>query len=180
MISSEYKCVFIHISRTGGTSIEQAFDYHGNNTERMMTAHEVKESFTEWGSHFKFSFIRNPWDRALSTYLHEFQNLSKTTLSFEDWIEEKSSRTCRAYWNQSEWITDMDFIGRHETIDQDFSRICKIIGADLKLEHYINNRTNHSHSSEYYNGNTRDMVAKWFAKDIEEFSYKFEGKKIFI
>ena len=180
MISFDYKFVFIHINRTGGTSIEKAFGYAGNNKERMRTAQEAKQSLPEWDDYFKFSFVRNPWDRAISTYLHELQNLSLTSIAFEDWVEEKSSRSCRAYWDQSDWLLDMDFIGRYETIENDFQKICSQIGVELKLTHYPNNKTRRSHYSEYYNQRTRDMVASWFAKDIEAFSYSFENRKVFI
>jgi hypothetical protein len=93
-ISRALKCIFVHIPRTGGTSIEVALDLFGDwrleNRQSMfglISSPEligqiksspflqhlgVKELRAlrpgEFASFFRFAFVRNPWDRLVSVY----------------------------------------------------------------------------------------------------------------
>jgi hypothetical protein len=73
MIIKNKKLLFIHIPRTGGTSIEQSFGRprckEGINS---LTQHNTLKQYSEKediNSYFTFSFVRNPWDRLISWYL---------------------------------------------------------------------------------------------------------------
>lgn len=93
MISKKHKCIFVHIPKTAGQSIESFFldllglswderaqllmRYNENpklGPEKLahLTAHEyiyynhiTKEKFSQY---YKFSFVRNPWARLVSEY----------------------------------------------------------------------------------------------------------------
>jgi len=84
MISRDKKFIFIHINKTGGTSIKKAFNKYGYEHEniirssrtlkgRIRTAHWT---YDEYKTHceksfdffFKFTVVRNPWDRVVSWY----------------------------------------------------------------------------------------------------------------
>lgn len=85
LISHKYKFIFIHIQKTGGSSIEQALREYGkgavfktptksskdiNFKGRHLFAREVKSFVGDdlWRSYFKFCVVRNPWSRLLSWY----------------------------------------------------------------------------------------------------------------
>ena len=78
---------------------------------------------------------------------------------------------------QLEWLVsqngeiELDFIGRFENIRSDFERLTNILGVNAELPHL--NATTTEHYRYYYNDETREIVRKWFAKDIEFFGYEF-------
>lgn len=71
MISHEYKCIFIHIQATSGTYIEKWIQgedqwYVKHNWKHVTTKFAKERLYPEyWDDYFKFSFVRNPYERIL-------------------------------------------------------------------------------------------------------------------
>ena len=65
-----------------------------------------------------------------------------------------------------------DFFIRTENIGEDLNAACSLIGIPFKSIHHRNKST-HKHYSEYYDDETRQIVAEKFAQDIEYFGYEF-------
>ena len=142
-------------------------------------------------NYFKFCFVRNPWDKMVSWYFYmrkvRYKDCPKT---FKDWVCGTTNNlpfspnsSTRYGHIESEFhilphITDrngkvfLDFIGRFENIENDMSRICKEIGLkNATLPHH--NKSKHKKYWEHYDDETREAVAKKFAKDIKYFDYEF-------
>jgi hypothetical protein len=81
VLCHEKKCIFIHIPKTAGTSIEQyicekgkiQLFYRGvssdNRSMHHYTALELIEKIPNYfNKYYKFSIVRNPYDRLLSEY----------------------------------------------------------------------------------------------------------------
>lgn len=73
LISRERKIVFIHIQKTGGSSIAQVLRRHvpdmrwcGGTHGHALHARAVLGG--EYDSFYRFAFVRNPWDRLVSWY----------------------------------------------------------------------------------------------------------------
>ena len=94
MIDLKNNFVFIHIGNSAGTSVEKSFShgetYHSPFGLEPVGAHytywqkekwclenleKLKNEKVDFESMFKFTIVRNPWDRMVSKYMHESQNL---------------------------------------------------------------------------------------------------------
>ena len=198
MLSHKHRFIFIHIPKTGGTSIERVFCANANK-KNVKNKHAKFCEFKNDKNYFSFSFVRNPWDLTVSMYkymwtssfswpvrwrkLHE--EFSK--LSFSDWVNhdyfqgptirsvdiacQKGSGSLQYDWIKSKG-KNIDFIGRFESLQEDFDVICDKIGIPhQKLPHV--NKSKHKHYTEYYDDETREIVAQKHARDIEYFGYRF-------
>lgn len=140
--------------------------------------------------YYKFAFVRNPWDWQVSMYhfiLHEpthvKHGLVKSFGTFErylEWVVAIPNPYAKGATKlQKEVLTDsaghllVDFVGRYETLAQDFAQICQQLDIIAQLPH-VNKSTHHDYRA-YYNAHTRQLVAEHFAADITLFGYTFEG-----
>jgi hypothetical protein len=196
---------FIHIPKTGGTSIRVAYSdledsvfWTGHESAllkytRLQQALGKDEADRVWNNSFKFTFVRNPWARAVSHYKYMQKNgaLSRV-VTFEDWanmmfeplhLKHRGRRSAfiredkRPSTEQVAWFMDLnyepmvDFVGKLENIEEDWSYVCDKIGLNIKLPHL--NATPHKHYREYYTPKTRDMLADLAEVTIDLFGYKF-------
>jgi len=201
MINHEQKFIFIHIPKTAGHTIElslarlfsmkrEEYNYWNNeiNTwDQHLTLSEIKDTkVTDWQfrEYFKFCIIRNPWDRVISEiawhskYGPEFISGKMTLKKFLSKKITHDLSTQRHIIPQYDFLYDKngnllcDFIGRFENLQQDFDFVCDKIGIP-KQELPKSNKSEHKHYTEYYDNETREIVAEKYAKDIEHFGYKF-------
>ena len=67
----------------------------------------------------------------------------------------------------------IDFIGRFEDRAKDLNFISKKIGINLNSRTKARSCPNKKYYTEYYDDETKQIVAEKYAKDIEYFGYKF-------
>ena len=185
MISHKHKFIFIEVPKTGTTTICSILsdNFDAVQPYKHLDIVQYKEKFPkETSSYFKFSFVRNPWSRVVSLYYRN-EGIQKknemTFVEFVDWIQ-LATDTC-TYPTPKKNMIDffkidnelkIDFIGKFENLQQDFNIVCDKIGiSHQKLPH--KNKSKHKHYTEYYDDETREIVAEKCAKDIEYFGYKF-------
>jgi len=198
MISHHREFIFLHISKCGGTSIESAFKawrnqysrdyfYLGKNRQHFLL-NEILREYPECSGYFKFAFIRNPFSRIVSEYNYILKEASKALkhpiahlkgISFRDFIldlEKHLNDNAYAYHNLSlcdyllnkEGELVVDFVGRLENFQEDFNKVC----PNILLPHEFSSGKN-KHYTEYYDDETKQIVAEKYAKDIEYFGYEF-------
>jgi|SaaInlV_165m_DNA_1040744.scaffolds.fasta_scaffold41810_2 chondroitin 4-sulfotransferase 11 len=190
MISHTHKCIYVHIPKTGGTSLRVAF----RKPERQAgMAHKQTYQQDIISKYYVWTVVRNPWDRLVSEYHFRrrrglFRQLDYRHCSFVDFCELLFSGELQKIYPKSQVIhlwpqlqvinynvndmTNVDFIGRFENLQDDFNVVCDKIGfPHRKLPHI--HKTKHKHYTEYYDDETKQIVAEKYAKDIEYFGYEF-------
>ena len=141
-------------------------------------------------NYFSFRVVRNPWDRALSMYLHAKKNNFQKAYGIRGNVT--FDLFCEIF---EEHIDDPHFIGTHkqvdwtvgkyppqkilrfENINEEFSEMViehNLVMVNSALPH--KNKTDHTHYSDYYSSHTKKIIEKIYEKDIDAFKYTFEGK----
>jgi chondroitin 4-sulfotransferase 11 len=203
IISHKHKFIFVAIPKTGTSSIESLLgDF---STTKSHNKHDYLHQINNFNTdeYFSFCFVRNPWQRQLSTYFYyikmikfwdehpdsksewiEIYNCYIKTLegcdTFRDWVEKLYSNKWLEYhtWDpiQLIWANEVEYVGSFESLQEDFDTICDKIGIPrqkLPHENKSKHKHKHKHYTEYYDDETRQIVAEKYAKDIEYFGYKF-------
>tara|TARA_Y100001933_G_C19002317_1_gene565108 strand:+ start:1014 stop:1625 length:612 start_codon:yes stop_codon:yes gene_type:complete len=193
--SNEFRYVFFRVSKTGTRSILHNLHKHTVITDGFPMIdnpnyrHKLgysKKYQSIWDTYFKFSIVRNPWDRLVSTYYNKVLGMNKKyKIKFYKKFRHRSFKYFITYLSninlskeehikyQYKFIpNNVNFIGKFENLQNDFNTICDNIGIPhCELPHW--NRTQHEHYTEYYDDETRKIVAEKYAKDIEYFNYEF-------
>ena len=196
MINHKHKCIFIHAPKTAGTSISVSLMndsiIENETDEKHWNAELCKNAYSEyWDKYFKFSVVRNSWDRAVSMHLYftQYEKIDTVkNMSFSQWVDfsfvKKKFHPMGGVGSQYDFLKvggsiDLDYILRYENLDSDFKKLCEFLKIDsLALPQYNGRFKNYSkknrrHYTEYYDDETRQIVAEKYAKDIEYFGYKF-------
>jgi len=199
MICHNHKFIFIHIPKTGGTSIQHALGNENTSTVRHGHHGRLYEYLAKYGpeiidDYFKFTVIRNPWDVEVSAYFFNRQykgSIRQWRRNPYWWCLNKFCRThtFSEYILSNLWFTDakyqrffeidgqqrMDYFIQFDQLQEDFDTVCEKLGIDT-TELPRCNTSRHKHFTQYYNRRTRDFVAKRYAKLIKQFGFSCELK----
>ena len=187
MISNKHKFIFIHIPKTGGTTIETFFG--GCKKKHQPLCKMYRNLFFPLEEYFQFTFVRNPFDRILSLFFYLVKDEKRVDADFSSFVKNQvcwkmnesknvisRSGKRRHYCPQIMWFEnykkDNFYIGRFENFQEDFNIVCDKIGIPQQILPH-ENKTKHKHYTEYYDDETRQIVAEKYAKDIEYFNYEF-------
>jgi hypothetical protein len=199
LLSRQKKFLFVHIQKTGGSSLREALTAVIPDLVPFLGTHDhaawARQHLDDFDSYFKAAFVRNPWERLVSwycmiheqgTYTNRFWEYVRTRAnSFDDFllhctdtIDDHDGRKSILY-NQLDYLCDeqgrllVDFIGRFEHLAAD----CRALFDRLRLEQPVLphvNRSSHRHYNSFYTERTRRLVAERYARDIAAFGYTFE------
>lgn len=198
----KYKCIFIHVPKVAGSSIERVI----YQTDKWLVGHVKASDYTKFDkdkfdSYFSFGFVRNPYDRFVSAY-HYLKNdspdpcdikwgrLHINNLTFEEFIlslqdeEFKEEILSKNHFSfQYKYLCDknmnilVNFIGKFEKLDNDFKKILNILRRKDSLVHI--NKSKHLNYRDYYNSQTYKIIREIYRDDFEIFDYDLEDKKYF-
>lgn len=229
MICKPFNCLFVHIPKTAGRSVEMFFmnklgldrDNHVDRAKLLVIGNDDPSMGTEKLSHlsateyvecgyitekefsrfYTFSFVRNPWARLVSEYRYRNYLSHK---SFKDFVFNKLPSPgwddqYRHIMPQTEMLYDksgqllVDFVGKFESLQQDFDRVCEHLGFEVSNLSHINSSDKKSRELrrkiknflhrngesklpsyvDFYDTETREFVTDLYRADIENFRYSF-------
>jgi Sulfotransferase family len=203
MISFQKRFVFVHIPKTAGNSIQTILrDYSEDEIVALRAEQDGIERFglrnpsykikkhstlaeyraalgeAQFRDLYKFTCVRNPWDRMVSYYFgttqlvetwdrKEFRKLILRALSVRDYLQLDKG--------EADPFGNVDYTMRFENLADDFRDVCATLRIpDAPLPQY--NRSNREHYSKYYDAELCELIRKRFAPEIERFGYAFEER----
>ena len=130
---------------------------------------------------FKFSVVRNPWDRMVSE-MSFFTKIFNTKHSIQGLCSTEHVSNHRFDINQVDFLTvegkiDVDKVIKFENVQNGFTEILKKLKLPFSKEGGMLGRaeaSNHEHYSKYYDSETRELVAEKYSKDIEYFNNEYQ------
>lgn len=144
---------------------------------------------------FSFSFVRNPWARAVSRcyFTHNdskpgfFERIRRGTsrrfhkLEFRDWLKRRaqSAEKKGGLRNQLDKLTDssgaiiVNYVGRLESVNASFAHVCQQVGIEPIEVPHVNSTGKGVKYVDFFDDWSRDMVADIYRRDIEAFGYEF-------
>lgn len=182
------KYSFIHINKTGGTSIERALG--APLIHKPAAAFRDEIGVERWNRRFSFAIVRNPWDRAVSQFHYRRQinwnGLRNDTLTFKEWTRQVFVDRSEEYVDedlmfltQKDWVTDehgtiiVDYVGKFENLQEAWNTICDNIGRERSRLPHVK-KSSRGDFRDYYDAESRSIVGDYFRPDIEMFGYDFD------
>jgi hypothetical protein len=185
---------FVHVPKTGGASILRFCRKHGISVINHNIRDKNRVSLTDFKSLqptcFTFCFVRNPWDRLVSTYFYlknggnkeedrkdaelylpqaDFRSFVLDAFKSERVFEQMHLRPQYTWLSNKQGLI-VDNIGRFEDLQGSFNTVCSLIKLpNYRLPH--KNKSNHKPYRNYYDAEMWEIVRSAYEKDVELFGY---------
>ncbi len=130
-----------------------------------------------WNRYFKFSFERNPFDKALSLYWWLSRNTSEPPSIPEFLASVSASRLSNWRIYTIDNRVAVDFMGRYENLTEDLRIVAHTvgIGSTLPLPHAkAKSRKDQRHYSEVLCQQSRARIERVCAREMAVFGYRYE------
>ena len=198
--------IFFRIPKNASTTIHRGYLQPNYVTLNERTNNK---GFLKWRENvsyewfqeaFKFTFVRNPWDRFVSLYVYFttyapkkkgapladrwtglIPSFKEFVMDFEKIIETRTDinnhATLQSLFAFDDGDQYVDFVGRFENLKEDFEFVRSGLGLKIEgLDHMM--KTEHDHYSAFYDEETRQKVSEMFKLDIHSFGYRFYQSKL--
>lgn len=180
--SDTHRFVWFRVAKNGTRTMLNIFQKY---IPLSVNDFKVPYRSKDYEGYFKFAFVRNPWDRVVSCYCNKV--LPKNHNAFQECFDKDFDYFVNFINKQDLHLTDphirlqstlfplneVDFIGRFETYTQDLKYILSLFNLDhVPIDK--KNFTNRQHYSTFYNEKTKNIIAKKYKLDIDNFDYFFE------
>lgn len=189
----QHQALFIHVPKSAGRSVVRGL-FDVKSVEHAPAQWYQQLDPDRFQRYFKFTFVRNPWDRAVSAYTYlgkggsaaseedrHWAGFVSNFESFDDficqWLTPDTAMRNALFTPQVIFLKDMfgridmDFVGHFESLQQDFDTVAGKLGITGQLPH-LNQSRSASYQS-FYSEQSRQRVGEVYAEDIEAFGYSF-------
>ncbi|MEM7239723.1 MAG: sulfotransferase family 2 domain-containing protein, partial [Pseudomonadota bacterium] len=193
-----HQCLFVHIPKTAGISLGRALFGCFTGGHMTMLDYQLAFSADEIERFFTFTFVRNPWDRVVSSYCYlkaggrnpaDAADAARIVAPHRDF-----DTFVRAYLGsgreprQKHFIPQhrflaatgggpplVDFIGRFERLEGDFATVCERLDIENRLDRENATGSRPADYRSLYTDQTAEIVGRAYARDAELFDYGFDG-----
>ncbi|MFT5359575.1 MAG: chondroitin 4-sulfotransferase 11 [Candidatus Paceibacteria bacterium] len=204
IIENKKKLVYIVVPKTGCSSIKESFadslDSVGEDRTHKQVSRKLNRPFLtrkQKKDFFKFTFVRNPFDRIASCYIHKIEK-SKIALrrNYYGFATIEKDETFESFVKKIAKIPDFfsdqhfqsqqdilflrrkplyDYLGHYENLAGDFKRIQESFDL-LSLPHIHDTQKGDWRC--FYTKELAGIVYKRYKKDFEMLGYEGEYKKL--
>ena len=187
LINHAQKWAYIHIPKTGGTSITSVLSKIPDTN--ILQSHDSIRAFDDVSDYFIFTFVRNPYTRLASVYEHGIRKGIYNS-TFSDLLTKESKSDI---WLMPQYFftkagssenKNISFIGKYENFIEDLKYVFKKINLNnYKLPHLNKNpiydrHPNLKQESYYKTFYTEDWMIDWvkerYKNDFKIFNYGME------
>jgi hypothetical protein len=140
-----------------------------------------------WSDYFKFTVIRNPFDKMVSAFYHLEKSRNpeiyanhpeSDVVLFRQWLKSSKGIIDRAVYCIDDEVVVDDFI-RYEHLHADIKRICDKLNVDCDLNRLPNFKSQYRDRSiplhEFYDAESVSVIAGRYKKELALFNYTLEG-----
>jgi len=204
--SPDQKNIYVEIAKCACSSIKVAFGRahgiskdvvakwrHGDVPWINLAASVSQEAF-------KFTIVRNPFDRLVSAYENKFDNPAAvkyikpyrdalrelqgvSDITFDNFVRCLCSfpdEVSNIHW-RSQYLSIIDrrgkplvdYIGRFEDLDKAMEEICILGGVEYTLPHLNKTKNSQRDYRDYYTKELKSLVSKRYELDLAMFKYQF-------
>lgn len=193
----ERQAIFVHIPKCAGISVCRSLFGNLGGGHFPIKDYSLAFSRGEFEAFYKFTFVRNPWDRLVSAYeflrqggrndrdLAWARDILEKHRDFEHfvrhWLTPANCGSTLHFIPQYRFLClpghrepAVDFIGHYERLADDFRVVRNRLGltCDLADENRTQSRTDYR---DYYSDASRHRVEEVYGRDIELFGYDFDN-----
>jgi hypothetical protein len=197
MISDRHRCVFVHIPKTAGTSIDRALGWISDDAfnpdgslhrdaqdHRTLRELQLAMQPADFDAYFKFTVVRNPWARVASWYTNILQDQLHLAhfgiaadCTFRDFLVNHAStwglQPLRYWVEDSNAQIELDFIGRFENLQSDFQIVCGRLGISGTALPHLRRAERPVPYTSLYDAECRSIVTERYAEEIEMLGYRY-------
>ncbi|WP_338732838.1 sulfotransferase family 2 domain-containing protein [Mangrovimonas cancribranchiae] len=167
-------------------ALRYRYKYYKNQKTTVNPNNYITVNKKEYDEYFKFSFVRNPYHRAYSWYngimkdpVHRKQYNIDSDITFEEFLVKylHKKRLMKPYMHflkEYSGKIPLDFIGRFESLEDDFKFICDTLNIKVELPHKNNKKSFQKDYSKVYTEKSYNLITEYYKEDISYFNYVFE------